>query len=159
MKKIIKLSVLVIIGLFSFTLLSPATTFAAGSTGYADVCSQDVPQGVKDAAGCPGNSNSDLPTVIQNILNAIIAVAGIVSVVFIIIGGIQYTTSAGDPGKTKKAKDTILYALIGLIICALSFAIVNFTISRIIYNNNSSSKDDQSAYEDASSTWISSNHQ
>lgn len=159
MKKIIKLSVLVIIGLFSFTLLSPATTFAAGSTGYADVCSQDVPQGVKDAAGCPGNSNSDLPTVIQNILNAIIAVAGIVSVVFIIIGGIQYTTSAGDPGKTKKAKDTILYALIGLIICALSFAIVNFTISRIIYNNNSSSKDNQSAYEDSSSTWISSNHQ
>lgn len=159
MKKIVKLSVLVIIGLFSFTLLSPATTFAAGSTGYADVCSQDVPQGVKDAAGCPGNSNSDLPTVIQNILNAIIAVAGIVSVVFIIIGGIQYTTSAGDPGKTKKAKDTILYALIGLIICALSFAIVNFTISRIIYNNNSSSEDDQSAYEDASSTWISSNHQ
>lgn len=159
MKKIIKLSVLVIIGLFSFTLLSPATTFAAGSTGYVDVCSQDVPQGVKDAAGCPGNSNSDLPTVIQNILNAIIAVAGIVSVVFIIIGGIQYTTSAGDPGKTKKAKDTILYALIGLIICALSFAIVNFTISRIIYNNNSSSEDDQSAYEDAGSTWISSNHQ
>ena len=159
MKKIIKLSVLVIIGLFSFTLLSPAATFAAGSTGYADVCSQDVPQGVKDAAGCPGNSNSDLPTVFQNILNAIIGIAGVVSVVFIIIGGIQYTTSAGDPGKTKKAKDTILYALIGLIICALSFAIVNFTISRIIYNNNSSSEDDQSAYEDASSTWISSNYQ
>lgn len=159
MKKIVKLSVLVIIGLFSFTLLSPATTFAAGSTGYADVCSQDVPQGVKDAAGCPGNSNSDLPTVIQNILNAIIAVAGIVSVVFIIIGGIQYTTSAGDPGKTKKAKDTILYALIGLIICALSFAIVNFTISRIIYNNNSSSEDDQSAYVNTSHTWISDNHQ
>lgn len=159
MKKIIKLSVLVLVGLFGLTSLSPTIVFAAGSTGYADVCSQDVPQGVKDAAGCPGNSNSDLPTVIQNILNAIIAVAGIVSVVFIIIGGIQYTTSAGDPGKTKKAKDTILYALIGLIICALSFAIVNFTISRIIYNNNSSSEDDQSAYEDAISTWISSNHQ
>ena len=159
MKKIIKLSVLVLVGLFGLTSLSPTIVFAAGSTGYADVCSQDVPQGVKDAAGCPGNSNSDLPTVIQNILNAIIGVAGVVSVVFIVIGGIQYITSTGDPGKTKKAKDTILYALIGLIICALSFAIVNFTISRIIYNNNSSSEDDQSAYEDASSTWISSNYQ
>ena len=145
MKKIIKLSVLVLVGLFGLTSLSPTIVFAAGSTGYADVCSQDVPQGVKDAAGCPGNSNSDLPTVIQNILNAIIGVAGVVSVVFIVIGGIQYITSTGDPGKTKKAKDTILYALIGLIICALSFAIVNFTISRIIYNNNSSSEDDQSA--------------
>ena len=75
MKKIIKLSVLVLVGLFGLTSLSPTIVFAAGSTGYADVCSQDVPQGVKDAAGCPGNSNSDLPTVIQNILNAIIGVA------------------------------------------------------------------------------------
>lgn len=133
MKKIIKLSVLVLVGLFGLTSLSPTIVFAAGSTGYADVCSQDVPQGVKDAAGCPGNSNSDLPTVIQNILNAIIGVAGIISVVFIVVGGIQYITSTGDPGKTKKAKDTILYSLIGLVICALSFAIVNFTISRIIY--------------------------
>ena len=153
MKKIIKLSVLVLVGLFGLTSLSPTIVFAAGSTGYADVCSQDVPQGVKDAAGCPGNSNSDLPTVIQNILNAIIAVAGIVSVVFIIIGGIQYTTSAGDPGKTKKAKDTILYALIGLIVCALSFAIVNFVISQIIYNGSSYTT--QSACEDAGHTWVS----
>ena len=104
MKKIIKLSVLVLVGLFGLTSLSPTIVFAAGSTGYADVCSQDVPQGVKDAAGCPGNSNSDLPTVIQNILNAIIGVAGVVSVVFIVIGGIQYITSTGDPGKTKKPK-------------------------------------------------------
>ena len=132
MKKIIKLSVLVLVGLFGLTSLSPTIVFAAGYTGYADVCSQDVPQGVKDAAGCPGNSNSDLPTVIQNILNAIIGVAGVVSVVFIVIGGIQYITSTGDPGKTKKAKDTILYALIGLIVCALSFAIVNFVISNIL---------------------------
>lgn len=146
MKKIIKLSVLVLVGLFGLTSLSPTIVFAAGSTGYADVCSQDVPQGVKDAAGCPGNSNSDLPTVIQNILNAIIGVAGLISVVYIVVGGIQYMTSSGDSNKTEKAKKTILYALIGLIVCALSFAIVNFTISRILYNN-SSSNDTQSSYE------------
>lgn len=158
MKKIIKLSVLVLVGLFGLTSLSPTIVFAAGSTGYADVCSQDVPQGVKDAAGCPGNSNSDLPTVIQNILNAIIGVAGLISVVYIVVGGIQYITSSGDSNKTEKAKKTILYALIGLIVCALSFAIVNFTISRIIYNNNSSD-DDQSAYVNTSHTWVSDNHQ
>ena len=41
-------------------------------------------------------------------------------------------TSTGDAGKVKKAKDTILYALIGLIICVLSFAIVNWTIKNVI---------------------------
>ena len=46
-------------------------------------------------------------------------------------------TSAGDPGKTKKAKDTILYAVIGLIICVLAFAIVNFVIGGIINSNTS----------------------
>ena len=37
--------------------------------------------------------------------------------------------SQGDPGKTKKAKDTILYGLIGLIVCLLAFAIVQFVIN------------------------------
>ena len=41
-------------------------------------------------------------------------------------------TSAGDPGKVKKAKDTILYGVIGLVVCVLAFAIVNFVIANII---------------------------
>ena len=48
------------------------------------------------------------------------------------IGGVGYMTSSGDAGKVKKAKDTILYGVIGLVIVALSFAIVNFVISSII---------------------------
>ena len=40
-------------------------------------------------------------------------------------------TSTGDPAKVKRAKDTILYACIGLIVCALAYAIVNWTISAI----------------------------
>ena len=48
------------------------------------------------------------------------------------MGGVGYMTSSGDAGKVKKAKDTILYGVIGLVIVALSFAIVNFVISNII---------------------------
>lgn len=69
---------------------------------------------------------------IINIINAIIGVLGLVAVVIIIVGGIQYMTSTGDAGKVKKAKDTILYGVIGLVICVLAFAIVNFVISNII---------------------------
>ena len=74
----------------------------------------------------------DLTSSITNILNAIIAVLGLVCVVVMIIGGVNYMTSSGDAGKVKKAKDTILYGLIGLIVCALAFALVNFVTSNIL---------------------------
>ena len=74
----------------------------------------------------------DLVGNITNIINAVIAVLGIVCVVVMIIGGINYMTSSGDAGKVKKGKDTILYGLIGLIICVLAFALVNFVIVNII---------------------------
>ena len=67
----------------------------------------------------------------QGILNAIIGVLALVAVVVMIVGGISYMTSSGDAGKVKKAKDTILYGLIGLIVCVLAFAIVNFVISNL----------------------------
>ena len=44
-------------------------------------------------------------------------------------------TSSGDAGKVKKAKDTILYGVIGLIVVALAFAIVNFVIGGVLGNN------------------------
>lgn len=98
-----------------------------------DVCSSSASDEVKKAAGCSGGSD-DLPNVIVNILNGIIGVAGFIAVIWIIIGGVSYMTSSGDPSKTKKARDTILYACIGLIICVLSFVIVNFVILNILKN-------------------------
>ena len=69
---------------------------------------------------------------IINIINGVIGVLGIVAVVIIIVGGLGYMTSSGDSAKVKKAKDTILYGIIGLVICILAFAIVNFVIANII---------------------------
>ncbi|MBR3176326.1 hypothetical protein IKF26_02935 [Candidatus Saccharibacteria bacterium] len=79
-----------------------------------------------------GDGNDTLVDNITNVLNGVIAVLGIVCVVVVIIGGINYMTSSGDAGKVKKAKDTILYGLIGMIICVLAFAIVNFVLKNIL---------------------------
>ena len=78
-----------------------------------------------------GGSKDDLDKGVQNIVNAIIGILGVVAVVVIIYGGVQYMTSSGDSGKVKKAKDTILYGVIGLVICALAFAITNFVIGSL----------------------------
>ena len=79
-------------------------------------------------------NGSDLSNSVVNILNVIIGVLATVCVVVIVIGGVQYMTSSGDAGKVKKAKDTILYAVIGLVVCALAATIVNFVISKVLAN-------------------------
>jgi len=78
--------------------------------------------------------NDNLEGNVIAILNAVIGVLSFVCVIVIIIGGVNYMTSSGDAGKVKKAKDTILYGIIGLVVCVLAFAIVNFVISNILSN-------------------------
>ena len=78
-----------------------------------------------------GGSN-DLTGNITTIINAVIGILGFVCVIVMIIGGVNYMTSAGDAGKVKKGKDTILYGLIGLVICVLAFALVNWVISGVL---------------------------
>lgn len=79
-----------------------------------------------------GGSGNDLKNAVIGIINGVVGVLGLVAVVVIIIGGINYMTSSGDAAKVKKAKDTILYGVIGLVICVLAFAIVNFVIANVI---------------------------
>lgn len=93
-------------------------------TKFAYNSNNPKPEGFDDAAG--------LETTVINIINVIIGVLGLVAVIVIIIGGINYMTSSGEAAKVKKAKDTILYGVIGLVICVLAFAIVNFVIANIL---------------------------
>ena len=78
------------------------------------------------------NDNGDtLEQTVGHIIQWITGILGLVCVIIVIIGGIQYMTSSGDSGKVKKAKDTILYGVIGMVICVLAFAITTFVIGAI----------------------------
>ena len=88
---------------------------------------------LKSVAGVISGSNipppvDDPSAVVATIINFVIGIMGLVSVGYIIYGGVQYSTSAGDSSKIQRAKNTILYAVIGLIIAGLAFAIVNFVV-------------------------------
>lgn len=74
-------------------------------------------------------------TVIINAIQWIIGVSGFVAAIFVVYGGISYATSSGEPTKLQKAKQTILYALIGLAIVALAEIITAF-VSNIIREAN-----------------------
>ena len=74
--------------------------------------------------GASGNLQSSVGTII----NFVTGFFAVIAVIAIIIGGVQLTTSQGDPGKAKKGKDAIIAGVIGLVICLLAFMLVNFVI-------------------------------
>lgn len=69
--------------------------------------------------------------VFTRITNTVLYIVGIISVIMLIWGGLRYIMSGGDSKKITDAKNTILYAIIGLIIAILAFAIVNFVLNTI----------------------------
>jgi len=69
--------------------------------------------------------------IIRTVINMFSLVVGVVSVIMIIIGGLKYITSGGDSGNVSGAKNTILYAVIGIVIVALAQFIVRFVLTKI----------------------------
>ena len=131
-KKILSLVLVLSMAFFAGALVHTST--------YADafdaIChDSSVSDDVKAKAGCNGGdlaaTEDSGSRVAQNIINTVIGISSTVALVFIIIGGVKYMTANGDSGKITKAKDTILYAVIGLIVCALSYGIVNWIISTL----------------------------
>lgn len=72
------------------------------------------------------NDYSDMWLIGLAVIDSLLRVAGMVAVGFIIYGGFQYMTSSGEPDRTKKAKDTILNALIGLVITIIAASVVSY---------------------------------
>ncbi|MFZ2126004.1 MAG: hypothetical protein WAV04_00650 [Candidatus Microsaccharimonas sp.] len=67
---------------------------------------------------------------LQNGLNLAYFVAGIIAVIVIIVAGIMYATSSGESGAVTKAKNMILYSIVGLVVIFSAFVITNFVIGR-----------------------------
>ena len=102
----------------------PSTLVAAGDANPA----ADIGKGVSDIGGGTQDAKG-LTEGIKTIINMMLFLLGAIAVIAIIIGGFIYVTSNGDSGKTKTAKDTIFYAVIGIVVAILAYAIVNFVIS------------------------------
>ncbi len=126
MKKtfIIAFSVLALV--FTLSTLAPHTAHAAVDVFKS--CS-----GSSDTAVCKatGDKLFGPNSIWTKIISTLIFVTGSVSVLMIVIGGLRYAISAGDQGAINTAKNTILYAVVGLILSLMGYAIVNFVLSRI----------------------------
>jgi len=77
------------------------------------------------------DANTKINDIVHTVVNLLSAIVGIVAVIMIIIGGFRYITSGGNDTSVTAAKNTILYAIIGLVVVALAQIIVRFTLSKL----------------------------
>jgi hypothetical protein len=70
--------------------------------------------------------------ILRHLVNLLSAIVGVVAVIMIIVGGFRYITSGGNDTSITGAKNTILYAIIGLVIVALAQVIVHFVLDKIV---------------------------
>ena len=117
-----------------FTGAAAAVTLMAGRVMAAEAGSTSNPA----QAGANTAKGSGMPSelvgvngVFTRITNTVLYAVGIISVIMLIYGGLRYVISGGDSKKVTDAKNTIMYAIIGLIISILAYAIVNFVINAV----------------------------
>ena len=82
-------------------------------------------------AAASSDATTKINDIVHTIVNLLSALVGIVAVIMIIIGGFRYITSGGNDTSVTAAKNTILYAIIGLVVVALAQIIVRFTLSKL----------------------------
>lgn len=86
--------------------------------------------GNSEAAVCADKTNNG-EKMIKSVVDLLFYVIGVIAVVVIIIGGIKFVTADGDSSKIKSARETILYAVVGLVVALMAYAIVEFTVNNI----------------------------
>lgn len=128
--------------IFAATLFVGVTTLSTFGVAYAAPTASDgakaaVCQGVSltqegTDATCSDGGGKGITGVIKLAVNILSLIVGIAAVIMIMIGGLKYITSQGDSNNTASAKNTILYAIIGLAIVSFAQLIVRFTLTKTI---------------------------
>ena len=126
-------------GILMIGLLGVFTPSVSAANGI-DICSGDS----KDSVYCQNKDKGkdQVNGIIKTIVEVLLMAVGAISIIMIVIGGILFALSSGDTQKAAKARSTILYAVVGLIVSIFASAIVNFVFDGF---NKSPAKPDASS--------------
>ncbi len=115
------------ISLFAF-LFAPMVV----QTAYAADNKEAACEGLElTGRGCDGTADATINNVIKVVIDIFSVVVGVTAVIMIMVGGFKYIVSSGDSSNVNSAKNTILYALVGLVIVVLAQVIVRFVLGRL----------------------------
>lgn len=106
-----------------------ATTPVLAANGFSNICSEITDAEQRAAMGC--EEDGKVPKTLIGVFNVLIGATALIAVIMIVIAAYYYTISQGDAGRLAKAKNTIIYSLVGLVVALLAFAIVNFVLTKL----------------------------
>lgn len=122
------LSALVIMPVFAFAVGAAWVALPVG--GDSSVVALTAKEGADDAQG-DDQGDIEVEGLFKQVTNTLLYIIGGVSVIMIVFGGFRYVISNGDSNQVTSAKNTILYAVIGLIVALVAYALVNFVLTGI----------------------------
>ena len=130
-KKLIQGLLAVPLLVLGFSVLAPAAVGAADcAAGDLSIeCGANSAKSDDQPASLFGDGSDE--GLFRRIVNIMLFIIGAVAVIMLIIGGIRYVVSGGDQTHVTAAKNTILYAIIGIVVAVLAFAVVNFVLTGI----------------------------
>ena len=130
MKKI-KQIILSVVALSSLTspLLVTGTSYAALFDNSKDQACAGA--NLNDTGCVAGQGEAKVSSTLASVINILSLIVGVVAVIMLIIGGIRFVTSGGDGSSTANARNTIIYALVGITVAALAQIIVKFVLGRV----------------------------
>lgn len=111
-----------------FNLLGPSNVFATCIPGVYDIINGAA---CGQGAGTSGTLFGE-GGIFTSIVNTALFIIGAVAVLMLIYGGIRYTISGGDEKSITTAKNTILYAVVGIVVAVLAYAIINFVLTSLM---------------------------
>lgn len=129
MKRIL-LTAFAVLSLGIITAVFSPETSSVLAAPKDDVCSGLQTTGA--GAGCTAGEGATVDSVIAAVINILSVLVGVIAVIMVIVGGFKYVTSGGDSSSIQSAKNTIIYALIGIAIVALSQTIVKYVLQKIL---------------------------
>lgn len=117
-------------------MLAPSLFLVAAPVAVSADITTKVCEGADEAAGTSGcntggidGAETGIKKLAKNIVNIFSIVIGVIAIIFILYGGFKYITSGGDSNNVSAAKNTIIYAIIGLVIVALAQVIVHYVLN------------------------------
>lgn len=116
--------------LISLALFLSVGLLAVPLTASAQNFEQEACEGANLGASSDCNDSAFIEG-FRNITNVLIFIVGSLSVLMVIVGGVRYVVSAGNDQAVQGAKNTILFAIVGVVVSIFAYAIVNFVIVRI----------------------------
>lgn len=124
MKRLTLIATLLVAAVLGAALLAPVASVGALDP-LADICNDNSANTVCE------NQDENAESFIKTLVNVLLFIVGTLSVIMIIVSGIFYVISSGDAGRVAKAKNTLMYSIVGLVVAFIAYAVVNWILTDV----------------------------